>query len=175
MTAPLRIEHAALADARAVAQIHVDAWRTAYASILPADFLARLSVDTREAMWREVIEADDPELLVARDGDVVRGWINVGACRDEGASAIDGEIWALYVAPDAWSSGAGRALWLRGRERLIARGCTACSLWVFPDNARAIRFYRAAGFVADPLPHKSFELGGTTLQEARYSCTLLPH
>ena len=174
MNPALRIEHAAIDDARAVAQIHVDAWRVAYASILPAAFLASLSVDKREGMWRRIVEAGEPELVVARDGDVVRGWINFGACRDDGASQADGEIWALYVAPDAWSTGTGRALWQHGRERLVARGCATCSLWVFPQNERAIRFYRAAGFAADPLPPKSFELGGATLQEMRYTCTLTP-
>jgi ribosomal protein S18 acetylase RimI-like enzyme len=45
---------------------------------------------------------------------------------------------------------------------------------MFPENERAIRFYRAVGFVADPQPPKSFELGGATLREARYTCTLTP-
>jgi ribosomal protein S18 acetylase RimI-like enzyme len=172
MNSTLHIEHATIDDARAVAQIHVDAWRAAYASILPAGFLASLSVDEREGMWRAIIAAGEPELVVARDGAVVRGWINFGTCRDAGAGATDGEIWALYVAPDTWSTGAGFALWKQGKQRLVARGCTTCSLWVFPQNERALRFYRNAGFTPDPLPPKSFELGGATLQEVRYGCTL---
>jgi len=35
-------------------------------------------------------------------------------------------------------------------------------------NARAIRFYERAGFVAEPGSHKQFELGGTMLDEVRY-------
>ena len=84
-------------DAHAVAEIHVSALRAAYASILPLDYLASLSVESRKAMWSECIATGVPELLVARDGDAVKGWLSFGACRDEGASASEAEIWALYV------------------------------------------------------------------------------
>jgi hypothetical protein len=43
---------------------------------------------------------------------------------------------------------------------------------VFPQNERAIRFYRAAGFVADPSPPKTVELAGQQLQEVRYASRL---
>jgi RimJ/RimL family protein N-acetyltransferase len=39
---------------------------------------------------------------------------------------------------------------------------------VFPQNARAIRFYEAAGFELDTIPSKSFQLAGLQLQEVRY-------
>ena len=116
------IEPATADDARAVAQIHVDAWRAAYAGIFPDDYLAAQSVDARETMWRESIEKREPELLVARlDGRVI-GWISFGTSRDEGAAAEGGEVWALYLDPRHVATGAGRALWLRARERLITRG-----------------------------------------------------
>jgi ribosomal protein S18 acetylase RimI-like enzyme len=166
---------AVLPNARAVAQIHVDAWRAAYRALLPAQYLASLSVDEREAMWREAIAAGVPALLIAKDDDgAVRGWLSYGACRDEGAPHGQAEIWALYVSPDAWSTGAGRMLWQRARERMIEQGYTSCSLWVFAGNDRAIRFYRAAGFLPDPRPHQAFELGGRQVHEARYVCRLAP-
>jgi hypothetical protein len=49
----MAIEPATADDAGAIAQIHVDAWRAAYVGILPDDHLASLSVDEREAMWRD--------------------------------------------------------------------------------------------------------------------------
>jgi hypothetical protein len=45
-------------DCRAVAQIHVDAWRMAYAGIVPSKYLAALSVDQREAMSRTAVGAE---------------------------------------------------------------------------------------------------------------------
>ena len=63
-------------------------------------------------------------------------------------------------------------LWLRARELMLAQEFTSCSLWVFPQNDRAIRFYRAAGFVYDQTVPRSFELGVTQLQEIRFVCRL---
>ena len=39
----------------------------------------------------------------------------------------------------------------------------------FTQNARAIKFYRAAGFAPDLSSVKEFELGGKQLQEIRYA------
>ena len=165
------IEPATLQDARSVAQVHVSAWQAAYPGILADDFLASLSVDKRETMWREAIEKSVPEVRVARiDGEVV-GWVSFDASRDKDAAGTV-EIWALYVDPAHWSSGIGRELWRRARERLLERGFMSISLWVLAANARAIRFYEAAGFALEPGSAKLFELGGRQVQELRYTTTL---
>lgn len=164
----MQVTHAAPEDARAVAEIHVDTWRVAYASIVPADYLASLSVERREAMWKECIATGAPELLVAKKTGVVQGWLSFGQCRDEGAPETEAEVWAIYVAPSAWSTGAGRMLWVRARELMLAQGFKSCSLWVFPQNDRAIKFYHSAGFAHDGAAPKSFEISGTQLQEVRF-------
>jgi len=174
MTGDLRIEPAVRDDARGIAQVHVDGWRAAYATIVSPALLERLSVDKRETMWTEIIARAESEILVARHGDGLAGWINFGRSRDEGAGPAEGEIWAFYVAPALWSTGAGRALWLAAHDRLRSRGFATCCLWVFPENARAIRFYERAGFVRDPAPPKSFELAGETLHEIRFARRLSP-
>jgi len=163
----MQVVHAAPEDARAVAEIHVDTWRVAYASIVPADYLASLSVERREAMWRECIATGVPELLVVKEAGVVQGWLSFGQRRDEGSSKAEGEVWAIYVTPSAWSTGAGRLLWLRARELMLAQGFESCSLWVFPQNHRAIKFYHSAGFAHDGSASKSFEISGTQLEEVR--------
>ena len=164
-----RIEPALPADARRVARIHVHAWQAAYVGIVPDEYLASLSADKRETMWREVIDQSRPELLVARvDGDVA-GWVSFEASRDKNASQGCGEIWALYVDPAHWSGGVGRALLQRARERLTERGFHSISLWVLAANARAIRFYEAAGFTLDAGSAREFELGGRPVQELRYT------
>jgi L-amino acid N-acyltransferase YncA len=163
----MQVVHATLEDARSIAEIHVNTWRSAYASILPTDYLASLSVDRRETMWSECIAAGTPELLIAKAKGVALGWLSFGQCRDQAAPKNEGEVWALYVSPSSWSTGVGRMMWLRARELMLAQGFRSCSLWVFPQNDRAIRFYRAAGFASDGAEPKSFELGGTHLQEVR--------
>jgi ribosomal protein S18 acetylase RimI-like enzyme len=106
-------------------------------------------------------------LLVAKVDGAVTGWLSFGRCRDEGSADTQAEVWAIYVRPASWSSGAGRALWLRARELMRVQGFESCSLWVLALNERAIRFYGAAGFVHDGAAPKSFVLGGAQLQEER--------
>ncbi|MDP3823746.1 MAG: GNAT family N-acetyltransferase [Burkholderiales bacterium] len=163
------IEPATLADARRVAQVHVQAWRAAYVGIVPDAYLASLSVDKRETMWREAIEKQLPELLLARVDSDVAGWVAFDASRDKDAAPGSGEIWALYVDPAHWAGGIGRALLQRARARLNERGFGRVSLWVLAENTRALRFYGAAGFTLDAGSGLQFELGGRKVQELRYA------
>ena len=163
------IEPALLADARRVAQIHVQAWQAAYVGIVPDEYLASLSVDKRETMWREAIDKGAPELLVARVDGGVAGWVSFDASRDKNAAQGCGEVWALYVDPGHWSGGVGRALLQRARQRLTERGLRSISLWVLAANVRAIRFYETAGFTLDAGSAQVFELGGRSVQELRYT------
>jgi GNAT superfamily N-acetyltransferase len=56
------------------------------------------------------------------------------------------ELYAIYVVPSRWSTGAGSAL-LDGVIALAAQsGYTDMSLWVLEANDRARRFYEQAGF-----------------------------
>lgn len=168
----MQVDRATLADVRAVAQIHVDAWRAAYQGLLAPQLLASLSAEQREPIWREAVQCGLPELLVARQDGEVRGWAAFGTCRDAGAPATQAELWALYVAPDHGSQGVGRALWRRASERMRAQGCSGCSLWVLAGNPRAIGFYRALGFTADDAPAQVIELGGQQVLEQRWLCPL---
>jgi L-amino acid N-acyltransferase YncA len=168
----MHITPATLEDARQVAEIHVTTWQSAYQGILPAEYLASLSVEKREAMWRESIVKGVPQLLVAKvEGDMV-GWVAFGRCRDEGSTLDSAEVWALYVAPPSWSSGVGRMLWRRSQARMLEQGFKTVHAWVFTQNARAIKFYRAAGFAPDLSSVKEFELGGKRVQEMRYARAL---
>jgi ribosomal protein S18 acetylase RimI-like enzyme len=161
------IAAASSTDCRAVAQIHVDAWRVAYAGIVPSEYLAALSVDQREAMWRTAVERGTPKVLVARTNEDVVGWIAYGRCRDDGSGPDVGEIWAIYAAPTAWSTGVGRALWEAARRDLQEQGYRSVTLWVIRDNARAIRFYERSAFAIEADSAKEFELGGAQITEVR--------
>jgi ribosomal protein S18 acetylase RimI-like enzyme len=126
----------------------------------------------REAVWRESIAKGTPEVLVAKAEDRLVGWVAFGPSRDEDVPAQTGEVWAIYVAPSHWSLGVGRLLWLRARERLATQGYKSVSVWVLAENTRAIKFYRAAGFTADPLGRKEVTMAGKSLQELRYGTVL---
>jgi ribosomal protein S18 acetylase RimI-like enzyme len=175
----LHIRPALPADAAAIARIHVAAWQAAYAGIIDAGYLAALSVGQRETYWSQVIAQGTPEVLVAQGADTgiggtVTGWIALGDCRDRGAPATRGEVWAVYVDPARWSRGVGHALWQHAQKRLLAHGKTEASLWVLAANEHAIRFYTRQGFAPEPAGEKTITLAGAALRELRYTTALGP-
>lgn len=141
------IRAATVGDARAIAEVQVAGWHAAYRGLMPDATLDACTVEVREPKWAQnLAEAGGPRTTVlVREGRVI-GFACVGPSRDEPRSA---EVWALYVAPDAWGTGAGRALLEDGLASLDARGYASTTLWVLRGNARAIRFYEAANFVID--------------------------
>ena len=163
----MRIAAASLEDLRHVAAVHVASWQGAYRSILPTEYLANLSVEEREATWRQVLAEGRSELFVATDGTGVVGFVSFGRCRDDAAPLDRGEVWAIYVVPSAWSTGVGQSLWRAASERLWTLGFRSVSLWVIDGNERARRFYSAAGFNVEAESEKEFELGGAKLREVR--------
>jgi len=86
--------------------------------------------------------------------------------------AHQAEIWAIYVAPSYWSTGIGRQLWLTAREYVLREGYQSVSLWVLAHNARATKFYLAAGFRPEPQSSKEWLMAGKPLQEIRYIAVL---
>lgn len=156
------------ADARAIAEVQVQSWRSAYRELLPQGFLDALSVEKRQAMWAQSLAKGAPSLLVAEVDDRIVGFSAFGTCRDSGAASTDHELWAIYLASSHWSTGAGRRLWLTSRAAMAARGAARITLWVLAGNQRAIRFYCAAGFRPEAASTRTLAVGGVQVQEIRY-------
>ena len=170
----MNIRPAIATDARPVATVHIHTWQSAYRGIVPDAYLESMSIDARERIWAGVIERGAPELWVAEIDSQVVGWSAFGPSRDADAKPRTGELEAIYVLPQHWKTGTGRALWLITRRRLIERGFASATLWVLADNVRAIHFYTAAGFAPDAASDKQIHCGGRALREIRYETDLGP-
>jgi hypothetical protein len=70
----MHLREAEWRDARGIAEVHVRAWRAAYLGIVPDGELARLSVDDREMLWRQILSRGKRSTLVLVDRDLVVGW-----------------------------------------------------------------------------------------------------
>ena len=101
------VRHATPEDSRAIATIHVLSWQAAYQGVVPAQFLASMSVDQRERIWRQRLEQGAPGTWVIEEHSEVLGWISAGPSRDAGALSSTSELWAIYVDPKHWRRGAG--------------------------------------------------------------------
>jgi ribosomal protein S18 acetylase RimI-like enzyme len=164
----MRIEPATIDDCRAIAEVHVASWQEAYAGIFSSEYLESLSVPKRERAWRAILADGNAQVLVARYGEHVVGFVSFSASRDPDAQPHHGEVSAIYVLPSFWSTGVGLALWQEAKRNLQSQGFSQISLWVISNNARAIRFYTLAGFHGEIGSAKQSERGGTRFQETRY-------
>ncbi len=160
---------ATLADLHALARVHVDVWRSAYAGIMDPSFLASLAPEHALVRLRPALEHRPPLVVVLEHEREVVGFTRFGPPRDADASSRVGEVFACSVRPQYWRRGFGRQLMLGALARLAASGYEGCTLWVLEQNVRAREFYAALGFAPDGATR--VEAAGTRypLPELRYS------
>ncbi len=138
-------------DAAAIAAIHVRAWQVAYRGLLPDEVLDGVSVEQRYEMWRRALtDSRSRTYYVAVEDGAAVGFCAVAApSRDDDAEDGVAEIRAIYVDPDVWRTGVGRALMDVALEDLRASGWRWVTLWVLAENQHARDFYARYGFEPD--------------------------
>jgi len=165
------VRSAVPADASGIATVHVRGWQTAYRAILSDALLDGLSVEQRTERWRRILN-DDAEhagctKVAELDGQII-GFVHNAPSRDDGADPSSvGELIAIYVRPDAFGTGVGRALMDAALDWFAAAGYPEATLWVLDGNARAIRFYERAGWTPDGT-RKQDTIGDEPVTELRY-------
>jgi ribosomal protein S18 acetylase RimI-like enzyme len=138
-------------DAAPMADVHVRSWQVAYRGLLPDEVLDGLSVEQREKFWRQALTVEESlAVYVAVEGAVLVGFCAVVApSRDNDAEDDTAELVAIYVDPDVWRAGVGRALMNVALADLGADGWRWVTLWVLAENQQARDFYARFGFEAD--------------------------
>ena len=171
--APVITRPATASDAQGIATVAVTAWQAAYRGLLPDSLLDTLSIPAKAQRWRaHQAEGVNQTLVLEYQGRVI-GFVNMGASRDDDVDPQKvGEIYAIYLLPEFWDQGYGRTLCTRALDGLRQQGFTTVTLWTLHNNARAIRFYQAAGFQADGTTKVDIKGEGVALHEARYRRSL---
>ena len=160
----MEIRLATATDADGIARVQERTWQAAYRHVFPVPELDRGGF-IQPQRWRDRI-ARPPSgwtTFVAEHDGAVTGFASVGPSRDERGI---GELYAIYVQPEEWSTGTGRALIERAEEQLRSSYREA-TLWVLEDNPRARAFYERAGWSPDG-ERKSEERWGVRAPEVRY-------
>jgi ribosomal protein S18 acetylase RimI-like enzyme len=166
------IRSASVADEPDINQIRRETWLAAYAQIIDPEIIDRVTAPRagpsaappphRTSLVAVASSGADiagagvivgyasfgPERTVAAVAAVGSG-PPPGALSPAGLAGATGELYALYVAPAHWSTGAGRALTDAALDGLRAAGYRRVVLWTLTENARARRFYDKAGFAPD--------------------------
>ena len=144
------VESASPEDAAGIAHVYVEAWRSAYAGILPDPVLVGMSPLRQARQWHHRIRQSgrpgrSPEaVFVAKleNGDII-GFGNSGYSRDQDLSYA-AEVYTLYVDPDYLDHGVGRALLTTLFSNLVLSGHKSALIWALADNPYR-HFYSAMG------------------------------
>jgi ribosomal protein S18 acetylase RimI-like enzyme len=167
--ADVGVREAMAADAPGVAAVQVATWRSAYRDIVPAPYLAALSVERRAgvfaAMRRDPVTGHGLFVAVAPAGSEVVGFASCGPDR-EGPSPVAGELSAIYVLPAWQRQGVGRRLVAAVARRLVGAGRTSMRVWVLTANEPGRLFYERLG--GRVLATRWIEVGGAPLEETAY-------
>ena len=153
-------------DATGIARVHVDTWRDTYAGMIPDGTLLHLSPIREAAHWRQTISLDPGERVVVAVSDT-HGVVGFGSCgRFRGENLpYRGEIYTLYVHPDAQGRGVGRGLLTTLFATLTKRGLWSVLIWVLACNPARF-FYQAMG--GKWIAARDEKLFGTVLHEMGY-------
>lgn len=122
--------------------VHYRSWHETYPGLVDAGYMEGITLEKCTAIahrWPD-------NILVAKDGERVIGFVGWGASRDE-ALPGHGEVFAIYVLAEYHGKKVGYALMNAALERLSAYPKIA--VWVLKGNDRAIRFYERYGFRFD--------------------------
>lgn len=130
------IREARAVDAPAIAHVHVESWRNAYAGLLPDDVLVRMCHRTHTAQWARILGQRRNREIVLVAELPNQGVIGFGSCGRvrEKRLAHAGEVFTLYVQPEFQERGIGRKLLCRLFDALVSRGITSAVAWVLAEN-----------------------------------------
>jgi ribosomal protein S18 acetylase RimI-like enzyme len=162
------VRRATVDDAGDIARVHVRSWQVGYRGLMPDAVLDGLDPAARGVRHRKRLERPEPGSAMfvavtrAVAGSATRtvvGFAETGHYRDGRDVDDAGEIYAIYVDPAHWGTGAGRALMDVAVAQLTAAALRPVRLWTLDGNERARRFYERYGFVADGAV-RSHPIGG---------------
>ncbi|MFC9601785.1 GNAT family N-acetyltransferase [Peribacillus butanolivorans] len=104
------IRKATVADAKGIAKVHVDSWKSTYKNIIPDEFLKKLSYDQRTDSWNRNISKEGNYVFVAEnnEGEIV-GFADCGK-RENNNVNNSGDLTSIYLLKEYQGKGVGKQL-----------------------------------------------------------------
>jgi len=169
----MQIRQATIADARRIAQIHVETWRAAYRGQMPDAVLDNLDAEKRADFWQTHLASQPPGTSVVELNQEIIGFCDLIPSRDKDSNPKEvGEIAAIYVQPEFWRKGAGAALCRFSLQTARLQGCNSVTLWTLASNVAARKFYESVGFTLDGTTKVNRGLINYELHEVRYRISI---
>jgi ribosomal protein S18 acetylase RimI-like enzyme len=160
----MNIRKAILTDAKGIAKVQVDSWKTTYKNIVSDDFLNQMSYESREQKWKDIILKEPVFVAENNEGEIV-GFSNGGKERTGNYPNYKGELYAIYILKDYQRNGLGKLLLEPLIEELKQQDIFSMTVLVLEENSSR-RFYESLG--AKKIDTIEIELSGKKLSEIVY-------
>ena len=161
----MNIEKITRDTAAQTSYIYAMSWKTGYKGIIPQSYLDQISLERWANRLGNEHEDFQADYIVSDHGKFV-ATSSISKARDTQYRGW-GEIISIYVLPEEFRKGYGRALFSYVTNQLKENGFSQIYLWVLEENQRARAFYEAMGFHANG-DRITQNIGGKDLIEVRY-------
>lgn len=162
------IDEARLRNAKAIAKVHVDAWRHAYRSVMPDRVLRALTYSRFEYKWEDLLIQKHKGIqtyLSINQADGVVGFVRAGPNPDPEAPAPY-EVYSINVLPRLQKKSIGTDLLMHGLQAIYDMGGDQAFLWVLEENRFARHFFKHFG--AKPAGYGLDRIGPVRLSKIAY-------
>jgi L-amino acid N-acyltransferase YncA len=176
--ADVSVREAQPADGPEIARIQVETWRTAYASILPAEVLRSITVEAAVPAWTAAVQ-DPPSsrhhVLVAQEQNRLVGFAALGPADDleqgDPHPRATAQIGPLLVEPRWGRRGHGSRLLAAAVDHARQDGMARAVAWIPTGDSASLDFFRSAGWEPDGYG-RALDTGAGEVRELRLHVSL---
>ncbi|KAA0955450.1 GNAT family N-acetyltransferase [Sporosarcina sp. ANT_H38] len=156
----MNIRKAILSDAKGIAKVHVESWKSTYKNIIPDEFLEKLSNDQRTDLWNHNISKEGNYVFVAENNESeIIGFADCGK-RDRNIDANSGDLTSIYLLEEYQGTGVGKQLLKQLFLQFKELGFNSVFVEVLEDN-KTRYFYEYYG--ANLLKSEKIKIAGVEL------------
>ena len=160
----MKVRVAGSEDAKGIAKVHVDSWKSTYKKLIPNEYLEQLSYEQREKLW--LANMLENEVFVAEnDQKEIVGFSTGGKERSGKYTGYEGELYAIYILKECQGIGLGRQLIQPIIQQFMQEDLTGMIVQVLEGN-KATKFYEVLG--AEIIGVIEIQIGGRKMNELVY-------
>lgn len=165
MVGKMKIRKARLEDAAGIGRVHVDSWRTTYAEIISADFLAGLSYENSEGNWRRNMQnVEETIFVVENEEGTIIGFTSTSK-RERNKTPNSTDLTSLYFLQEYQGLGLGKQLLQVLFQHYKEKGYEKVFVDVLEAN-KTRHFYEKFG--AELVGNVQIKIGPDLLDESFY-------
>ncbi|MDX8345253.1 GNAT family N-acetyltransferase [Rossellomorea sp. YZS02] len=135
----MHFRKAELHDAKGLASVHINSWRTTYQGIVSQEYLQSLSIGEKEDKWVQILSGAHDTYVCTMEDNKIAGFVSIGK---ERSGVYEGELYAIYILKEYQGRGIGEKLFELAISKLKKQGFNSMWIWVLKENPSKHFYYR---------------------------------